>query len=398
MWWYASCTSKGVPSTCATLSLTALALLAGLSSCSSTHSEVGGCRGLAGIHEIVGQERPLEMRPWLILTEEADGSCEARIGEQWCDPVVAKLLWEDDKLQVNGVPAQEGLLQDGCLYWQLDMDLTGDGAFAGSGIGTYYPAGPMEPGTLVFLWPREETTVLVADALSPTAIRFTYPERRPAALPWDGALLVEASRPAARLSMALPVLSGVAGAWETAGERTVQASLLASWDELRGLSRQIGTVAEVLDDAGYPFAQGAELSFFDVGTAVSLIQFRDLPSARWGYVAVADPAPVGCGDTGCLDVRSGWPQSGIAWQLDTQGATEARVTFAVDDGADPATFILYVTLVAMLPNGTAAPGLAEERDIANRTITRRFDTQGAERLGFELETFSEFHVISSEAW
>lgn len=113
---------------------------------------------------------------------------------------------------------------------------------------------------------------------------------------------------------------------------------------------------------------------------------------------LADPAPESCGPRGCTEVRTGCRgSSGVAWELSTTGATEARVVLGMPDDADPATYALEepgwntVELTARRPDGEFAEPLPEQRDPSGRTLTLRFTVDGVERLGFELGNWGSCH-------
>jgi hypothetical protein len=277
----------------------------------------------------------------------------------------------------------------------FDLDLAADGSLAGTGTADYswtmWQDDSSDPSG------SAQLTVIVAAVPSATDLRVVYPNARAAALPWDQTLVVEASRPVSQLAQALPLASGDGAAWTATGQRTAESTLGGNWDDWAGVTRVLDPVAGALDDAGQPFPEGAPvLSVLDVGLPTQARSFGEVPSGSWGSVGVAT-----CGDSACLEIYTGCVgSSGVAWQLETQNATEARVTFYGDAiHAVPYGF----TVVATLPDGTLASELSREVDAEGGTVTLRFDPAGADRIGIELKAWSNCsygqfgYLVGSEA-
>jgi hypothetical protein len=358
---------------------------------SATDSEPGGepadsvdasatdspCKGLAGVYEIAATEGVASGgRPWLMLTE-VESWCMARVGEPWRDTVPAILSWAPDTLGVRPLEALVGGGEpDSCeLGWtwtsfSLDLDSHGHLSGNGTALDSYHDKGFEGIAGMG----SEKVPVTVQNPASPTELRFAFPNGRPGLLPWERSAVLEASRPTSGLANAIPTTDPFAVVWGT-GERTATVGFVMDWDASRGQTYHATSIAGAVDDAGRALSEATlELPVLDVGPAATRIDFEGDPPARWPVWVSASAATPACPPGGGVMVWG--EQAGLAWQLDTTGATEAWVTFADPDDS--------IEVAATTPDGQSAEWIGITRDATAHTVTLRFAVSAARRLGFEL--------------
>ncbi len=366
------------------------------------------CHGLAGSYELTpgNWDQPCDQvdsdigvydpytggDPWVwlpacpMLILEASGEvCAARVAEPWREPVPAQVSFEPDRVRlvVDGDGAVGGGYFDTwwlhTWHWRaFELAIDASGALACTAMGTYddYSSddyyGSRDLGLTAAMVVREPTTDLF----------IVHPRQRASALPWDQPLVLQAARPLPNIGDILKP-SPVVDQWTVTGERTAESRLLGTWDELRGQEYFPRIARSARENSGQSFLRRrVPLSVYDVGPAVRALDFNQLPVAHWGRVWVDDGFP--CEGHPCVGVRSWWGRtpngSGVAWQLDTTGATEVRISFYFDAEYPPRDDHVHV----FDPSGNEPRPLSYEIDEAARTFTFRYDPAGAERVGIEV--------------